>query len=220
MSEKGLLRLFIVITVVSLVIFVGLSVDSVRKVSANRTLPVTADVAAGKRIWQGKNCNSCHTILGIGGYFAPELTKVVERRDPQWLQRFIADPQGTKPGTTMPNLGVTAEEAGKVVAFFEWVAQIDTNQWPPQPLVKPAGSTAAGQTIFQQKTCPVCHRIGGTGGTVGPALDAVGDRYGADWLKTFISNPSAVRPGTIMPKIPLTDDQLNSLVDYLTTLKD
>ncbi len=218
-------NLFIVLIVICLVAFVVMSIDSVRKVSAERTPPVTEQVAAGKAVWQAKNCNDCHTILGIGGYFAPELTKVAERRDAEWLKSFITNPQKTKPGTTMPNLGVSTQEADDLVAFFQWVNKIDTNGWPPKPLGSTSATTgsaavSAGQMLVQQKGCLSCHSINGQGAAgPGPDLSKVGSRIGKDLLNRRLINPRDVNPSSIMPAIPLTDSERDSIVEYLSTLK-
>ncbi|MCL5263941.1 MAG: cytochrome c [Chloroflexi bacterium] len=218
-------NLFILLIVVCIVAFAVMSIDSVRKVSAERTPPVTEQVAAGKAVWQAKNCNDCHTILGIGGYFAPELTKVAERRDADWLKGFMTNPQKTKPGTTMPNLGVSAKEADDLVAFFQWVSKIDTNGWPPKPLVSTSatassGAASAGQMLVRQKGCLSCHRIDGQGATgPGPDLSKVGKRIGNDLLTRRLINPRDVNPSSTMPATPLTDSERDSIVEYLSTLK-
>lgn len=41
---------------------------------------IDAQVARGKELRASNKCKGCHTVLGEGGYYAPELTKVAERR--------------------------------------------------------------------------------------------------------------------------------------------
>lgn len=236
MSEKWLRNIFIFGTLFFLVILFGMTVDSLTQVVSARTAQVTDQVVAGKRIWQAKNCNDCHTILGIGGYFAPELTKVYSRRGPAWLQAWLKNPQAVMPGTTMPNQNLTDADVGNLVAFFQWVNQIDTNNWPPAPLVPgaagtaPAGAAAApagpsGEALFQQKGCTGCHLINGKGGTFGPDLSHIGSQpYDAlpntpDFLTKWLDDPLAQKPGTTMPRIPMTVAERDALVQYLTGLK-
>lgn len=98
-------------------------------------------VTRGKLTVQAKNCINCHTILGNGAYYAPDLTKAW--LDPAWaseagreqlMVRFLMDPYtnartyGT--GRRMPNLGLTEEEARAVVAFLKWMSAIDTTGFP------------------------------------------------------------------------------------------
>ena len=49
-------------------------------------------VAAGKWVWQKYNCNDCHTLLGIGRYYAPDVTKVMSYHDTDCMKRFIKNP--------------------------------------------------------------------------------------------------------------------------------
>lgn len=97
-------------------------------------------VGKGKLTMQAKNCMDCHTILGNGAYYAPDLTKAW--LDPFWGSRearedlmveFIKDPSNkvhNSLGRRMPRLGVTDEEARAVVAFLKWMSTIDTNGFP------------------------------------------------------------------------------------------
>ena len=62
-------------------IFIGLSVHSHRYIVTESTAadPLTDEVAAGKKVWEHHACINCHTILGEGAYFAPEVANVMER---------------------------------------------------------------------------------------------------------------------------------------------
>jgi nitric oxide reductase subunit C len=98
-------------------------------------------VALGKKTTQAKNCMNCHTLLGNGAYYAPDLTKAW--LDPGWIDAanrenlmlvFLKDPPGNarrnEVNRRMPNLGITDEEARGVVAFLKWMSAIDTNGFP------------------------------------------------------------------------------------------
>jgi len=228
MTEKGLRTVFVVGTIAFLAVLIAMTADSLRQVSAGRTPAVTAQVAEGKQVWSRRNCNDCHTILGIGGYFAPDLTKVADRRDASWMQRFLADPQGAKPGTTMPNQRLVQADVAGLIAFFDWVRRIDTNGWPPAPAVQlgaaPGRPTAPGS--FGAKGCTGCHAVDGQGASgPGPDLSHLGTTpYDAlpntpEFLARWLDDPPAVKPGTLMPKLPLSRAERDSLVQYLLALK-
>ncbi|MFA6202732.1 MAG: cytochrome c [Gallionella sp.] len=99
-----------------------------------------AMVSHGKLTVQAKNCMGCHTLLGNGAYYAPDLTKAW--LDPFWGSReireeqmvaFIMDPSDklhNSVGRRMPKLGVTDDEAHAIVAFLKWMSTIDTNGFP------------------------------------------------------------------------------------------
>jgi len=98
-------------------------------------------VSHGKKVVQGRNCMNCHTLLGNGAYFAPDLTKAW--LDPGWgneqarealMLAFLQDPTNNArtfgTGRRMPNLKITEEEAKAVIAFLKWMSSIDTNGFP------------------------------------------------------------------------------------------
>ncbi len=97
-------------------------------------------VTLGKKTLQAKNCMNCHTILGNGAYYAPDLTK--SWLDPAWgskevreqqMVEFLKDPASrlhNALGRRMPNLGITDAEARGLVAFLKWMSSIDTNGFP------------------------------------------------------------------------------------------
>ncbi|MCL5075789.1 MAG: cytochrome c [Chloroflexi bacterium] len=219
MSKSVLRNVFIFGSLFFLIVFLALSYDSLSRVSA-RTPAVTAAVEEGKRVWQGYDCMDCHTILGNGAYLGPDLTKVVAQKGSNYVGAFLKNPQETKPGALMPNLHLSDKEVRDLVAFLTWVGGVDTNNWPPKPAAAPAASTEQkGREVFQQKGCSSCHAIAGVGGHVGPDLTKVGDRLSADYLRRFLKDPAAVKPGTKMPKLEYTPDELDALVSYLASLK-
>jgi len=101
----------------------------------------------GKLGSQTKNCMNCHTLLGNGAYYAPDLTKAW--LDPAWgpegsmqamtgkntkeeaMVEFLMHPS-TYPthARMMPDLGITAAEAKGLVAFLKHMSSIDTNGFP------------------------------------------------------------------------------------------
>lgn len=230
MSEKAFRNIFIVGTLFFFAILAAMTVDSLRQVSRLRTPPLTDQVIEGKRIWQSKNCNDCHTILGIGGYYAPELTKVYDRRGAAWLQGWLLDPPSMDPAATMPNQRLEAVQAESLVAFVEWVSRVDTNNWPPQPLALSAAAgdigQPAGARLFDQRGCSGCHRINGSGAAgPGPDLSHIGAQPYDDlpntpeFLALWLADPAAQKPDTLMPRMQLADSDIQSLVEYLTSLQ-
>jgi len=96
----------------------------------------------GKLTIQAKNCMDCHTLLGNGAYYAPDLTKAW--LDPTWetlasayggkeyaIAKFLENPPAmAMHERKMPNLGITPEEAKAVVAYLKFMSAIDTNGFP------------------------------------------------------------------------------------------
>jgi len=112
-------------------------------------------------------------------------------------------------------------------AFAAWAARQVT-----AAAVPPRGSLAErGRDLFAHGACIACHTITGVPqarGTVGPNLTHVGSRTmvaGAmlpnteEWLRRWITNAPYLKPGSLMPAMPLPDDQVAALIAYLQSLK-
>ena len=52
-----------------------------------RAPEITEDVNAGKMAWHKYDCIGCHTIFGNGSYFAPDMTKVAEKKPKEYLKK-------------------------------------------------------------------------------------------------------------------------------------
>jgi ubiquinol-cytochrome c reductase cytochrome b subunit len=76
----------------------------------------------------------------------------------------------------------------------------------------------AGVAYFREESCATCHALGDSGGKVGPDLTRIPIRKNAAWMLEHFKRPSAMRPGTSMPPIQLSDGQLNALAAYLLKL--
>ncbi len=96
---------------------------------------LTEKVAFGKRLWETRNCIGCHTLLGEGAYFAPELGNVYTRfgKSKAAIIAFIKSrPENGIPGRrSMPQFHFTDAELDALVEFLIYVNGIDTNNWPP-----------------------------------------------------------------------------------------
>lgn len=125
-----------------ILIFVGLTAHShfyiVNESTASE--PLTESVARGKHVWERNACINCHTILGEGAYFAPELANVMARwgvkDDPEgafevlkgWMQSM---PTGIEGRRQMPFFDLTDEEYRDLAEFLRWTNHIDAQGWPP-----------------------------------------------------------------------------------------
>lgn len=96
---------------------------------------ITEQVALGKYIWETNNCAGCHTLLGEGAYFAPELGNVYLRfgKSKAAIKAFIQSrPKEGIPGRrNMPQFNLNDEELDAITEFLKWTSEINTNNWPP-----------------------------------------------------------------------------------------
>lgn len=125
-----------------ILIFVGLAFNSHRYITTVSTNPdkLTESVVLGKHMWEKHNCINCHTIIGEGAYFAPELGNVMTRwgvlDDPDeafdtlktWME---AMPTGIEGRRQMPQFNLTDKEIRGLSDFLIWTDNIDTQGWPP-----------------------------------------------------------------------------------------
>ena len=167
----------------------------------------------------------------IHSFWVPELAgktdMIAGQTNNMWLE-------ASKPGVYR---GQCAEYCGRqhthmiffVIAepratFDRWVQRESSVSAPS------AANLARGQRIFETNACAGCHTIRGTtaAGRVGPDLTHFGSRrtIGAGTvpntrglLAAWIVNSQTIKPGNLMPPIPLPPEDVQALVDYLERLK-
>jgi nitric oxide reductase subunit C len=140
MLSKSQARIFFLGgTILTFLIFLGLTWTSLSKEIPQRTHEenLTPQVVAGKHLWEANNCMGCHTIMGEGAYYAPELTKVIERRGPEYVKVVLTSKIPWQPrGRKMVAYGFSDKEAEDLIAFFKWIGETDLNNFPPKPSYK------------------------------------------------------------------------------------
>ena len=125
-----------------ILIFLGLSAHSHRYIvkTSTDTATLTESVKLGKHVWEKHACVNCHTILGEGAYFAPELGNVMTRwgitddhEDAyQTLKGWMeAMPTGIEGRRQMPSFDLTEEEYRGLADFLLWTDSIRAQDWPP-----------------------------------------------------------------------------------------
>lgn len=126
-------------TALSFAVFLGLSWNTLSVTVPKQTNAenITPEVIAGKHLWESNNCMGCHTIMGEGAYYAPELTKVVERRGEGYIKAALMSKTPWSPrGRKMVAYGFSEKEANDLVAFLTWVGNVDLNGFPAKSKFK------------------------------------------------------------------------------------
>jgi len=72
----------------------------------------------GERLFDEKECKSCHRIGDKAGGIGPVLTGARDKLKRGWVYAFIRNPRHFLPTTNMPDLKLTEEEARAVEAFL------------------------------------------------------------------------------------------------------
>ena len=121
-----------------ILVFVGLVFHSERVIPERTNQAAMTDaVVRGKHVWETNQCIGCHSLLGEGAYFAPELGNVYQRRGggaaggafiKAWMK---AQPTGTPGRRQMPNFNLSEQQLDDLVEFLKWTNGINTEKWPP-----------------------------------------------------------------------------------------
>jgi len=124
------------------VVFVGLTAHThyyIRTTSTDEKT-LTDAVARGKHVWERHACINCHTLLGEGAYFAPELGNVWVRyggrEDAKSAREGLSawmrsQPSGVEGRRQMPNFNLNDQDVNDLIDFLEFTSRINTQGWPP-----------------------------------------------------------------------------------------
>jgi len=232
MSDRFAKAIFWIGTLVSLAVFLAMTVHTHRSFAAlTHADALDERVVAGKRAFERHNCNDCHTILGFGAYYAPDLTRAYGRLGEDAIRRRLESPEVVFKDSyrKMPQQHLAKDEIEDLVAFLRWVSNIENHDWPPQDspnrwkrsterLLASASMTPAA-ALVKQESCLDCHALGGVGGTMGPRLEWIGGRRDAEWVARYIAEPHAVSPGSRMPAYPnLSQGQRLMIGEFVVSL--
>jgi cytochrome c oxidase subunit 2 len=110
--------------------------------------------------------------------------------------------------------------------FDRWVE----SQRSPAPAAAEASNVSDGRHVFLSTACSSCHTVAGTtaAGRFGPDLTHLMSREtiasGAapnspEHLRLWIQNPDAIKPGSLMPAMQMSERDLDALTAYLSTLR-
>ena len=134
MTKTSARNIFIGGTLVVTAVFIVMTIMS-HASYPERTHPenITPAVAHGKKVWEKHACIDCHTLLGEGAYYAPELGNVIARRGEEGVRIILRTAAAQGWGTTrkMPKFDLSEEDINGLVELFKWVGNINTSNWPP-----------------------------------------------------------------------------------------
>lgn len=194
-----------------------------------------------------KICSACHTIGG-GRLVGPDLLGVGDRKDREWLIRFMVDPTGVLDsddpyakkildesfGVRMaPIPELDAEMAGLMLDFLAG-ASGDASAAPPPEDNEPYTSKEirTGRDYFLGTlrlenggpSCNSCHATAGAGtwgGRLGPDLTQAFTRYGGRrGLRAWLTAPQSAVMSPVFTAAPLTDDEIDDLIGFFEAEAD
>lgn len=204
MTKKQAALFAIGVTGVFTVVFLGLTVHShIVFPRLTNEDQLTPQVLEGKDRWHEGNCVNCHTLMGEGAYYAPDLTQIALHRGDDYLMQFLEDPRRfyseQEHRRLMPNPKLTETQRREMIAFLHWISQIENQNWPPRPILvsgsaipgavrggRPAGAAssdpvAQGEALFHATPpgCFACHSTSPGVNLAGPTLASIATRAAA-----------------------------------------
>ena len=193
-------------------------------------LESTPRLDEGRQLLAREGCVGCHTVReGDGTRMQPTddpppLEHIADKTTREWIFAWLKDPQTYASTATMPNFGLSDDDARDISAFL--MAQ-------STPLAGDTASVAhakttdpsAGRTLYGESFCASCHATQNAagnmvGGDLGPELTNVGSKVKPEWLAAWLRDPEVYHPGTRMPHYRFSGEQIATLGDYLAAKTD
>lgn len=178
----------------------------------------------GQILIEEMNCVACHqaeAALSNLSKQAPRLSEVGSRVNPAYLEAFIREPHGTKPGTTMPDiLGRLApeERAEAATSLTQFLLSLKKNEFNLQP--PDTVAAGLGHRLFHSRGCAACHAPRDEHGVELPVSDPVPlgkleRKYSFKSLLSFLQQPHASRPSGRMPDMRLQGQDAERITHFL-----
>lgn len=184
-----------------------------------------SDVRRGDR----SDCQICHMKQGQARPIAPNLGHEGSKLNPEWLSKFLKDPEKIRPvgfipltKSKMPNFQLSDEEVSALTAFLMTRKDAGVSKGPLAALsLSDPAEIEKGRRFFVDKyACDACHKGGEVGGVVGPDLSSTAERIRPEWVFFWLKNPQAIRPDVSMPNFGIPDSEIRSLIAYIYSLGD
>lgn len=178
----------------------------------------------GQVLIEELNCAACHAgdaSLAARSKKSPRLSEVGSRVNPHYLESFLRDPHGTKPGTTMPDLLAPLSEAERTpiaASLAQFLLSLKKNDFAPQ--APDAVAAEQGKLLFHSRGCAACHSPRDEKGTellpkTSVPLGALEKKYSFRSLVDFLRQPQASRPSGRMPDLRLQGPDLDRIAHFL-----
>lgn len=201
------------------------------------SVPSSAGLAEGKKVFDANKCAGCHQVEGparektIKDQMAkkgPELWYAGSKFKAGFLEKWLAAPQPIRPlaynSLTEKNRGdhprLSPKDASEAASYLMSLKSAEV-----KPLGIPAAESPRGRITFLKKqSCYGCHsmRVRGkmAGGLSGPSFVAASERLNPDWVYAYLKNPKAFKPVKMMPVYSgiLNEAEMKELASYVGSL--
>jgi cytochrome c2 len=130
-----------------------------------------ADASRGRALVADRGCATCHVVQGIRGsrgMTGPPILDWAQRttlagqypNNPPHLIAWLMNPPAMRPGTAMPNIGLSAEEARHIAAYLYTLGASGVQIWPPDPPIQAAPPGLPTLDRIERSTEPLARGVG------------------------------------------------------------
>jgi cytochrome c2 len=186
------------------------------------TVPGAPVLNRGRELFYEYGCHGCHALkytdnMPVTG---PTLRGINRKLTREWARTFIDSPQKVKPETRMPeffHLSNSPEktiEAIEIEAILEYLYN-DSMKLESTVSRMPRGNMQRGKVLFDSIGCLGCHSL--DTGIVPPAVNhrGIDKKLQRQWVMSWLKNPSAYNPKTLMPGLRLTKSEIADISAFL-----
>lgn len=192
-------------------------------------------LVGAEQAWQGyqqffaRACNTCHVVRpgSRGGFYGPDLSGIGSVFGLPAIQEAIREPRKSPVNSTMPRFPLSKNQVRQISYFLKSLRgtplyatplQIQSGRiaFPEVDLLPPDVPLSAGERLLFRQQCLSCHKLGDHDGRIATDLTYIGGQRTADDIRTFLSNPARLVPGSAMPGLPLEETVAEELVSFLS----
>lgn len=193
-------------------------------------IPDLGNADRGRALFERYDCLACHSLDGRGGTLRPGSTVAVNAPDlshagaagypVDWYAAHLERRGAAVGGPWRDSFGDIPPEDLRVIEAF-----LDSRVGAP--------GLIEAKSLFHTLGCRGCHKIDGVGGDDGPDLTHAGERDPgltdfthvsgertlANWFAAHFRAPATVVPGSQMPEMGLSDEEIDQLTLYTLSLR-
>ena len=176
---------------------------------------VPPEEIAGFGYFRASHCDSCHNLLSGSPKPGPNLGSGRLQHPREWLSQHF---RTSTVATNASNSGASHLSLSTLNALSLFVENVKPDS--VATLETMPGEFIVGAQTYIEGACGTCHKINGSGGGIGPALNGLAGRRNEQWVRAHFAAPQRLSPGSIMPPYHLAPVAERALLKYLFALPD
>jgi len=170
---------------------------------------IAPEEIAGMGYFKVKGCGSCHNLIQGFPKAGPNLVAAELHHPKQWLVQHLTHPSG-------PNTAPLSSNLMELNALSLFVANLKPESMTVLQNMSP--QYIHGAQVYVTSACSSCHKVNGSGGGLGPALNGLAERRTREWTHEHFAQPAKLSPGSVMPPYRFSSRDEDALLFYLYSL--